>query len=255
MRDRNLDLLLAVFIAAAMAAAAAVRAPTSVLLPLGVALMVVAGYVAGEAMLGTSVRGLEGTALTAVLALGVPAVGGVLLHVEGVPLHRGPWIVLLALVTMVGAVVASSRRALAAETAPPDTDEPAGALRDTGLPKRSPGRAAVMAIAVLVAATAVGVAVAGANAQHQPGFTELSLVPQTGSAVLRVRNFEGRRERYLVVLRGSGAGTVRFRLDLESRGAWAHKVIPPGGAGLRADLFVGEDSVQPYRTVYLARTQ
>ena len=255
MRDRNLDLLLAVFIAAALAGAAAVRAPGSVLLPLGVASMVVAGYIAAEAMLGTSAASLEGVAFTALLALALPAVGGVVLHVEGVPLQRAAWVTLLALITMVGALVVSARRASPTGTPQPDAEGDVGAATGTPPQRRRLGRAAVMGTALVVAATAVGVAVAGANAQKQPGFTELSLVPRTGSAVLRVTNFEGHRARYLVELRGAGPAVVRYRVDLEPRATWARKVPSPDGAALRADLFVGGEGLPPYRSVYLAGTE
>ena len=80
-------------------------------------------------------------------------------------------------------------------------------------------------------------------------------MPRTGSAVVRVTNFEGHRARYLVELRGTGPAVVRYRVDLEPRATWARKVPSPDGAALSADLFVGGEGLQPYRSVYLAGTE
>jgi hypothetical protein len=255
MRDRNLDLVLAIFMAAALAGAAAVRAPGAVLLPLGLAVLFLAGYVASEAMLGETARGAEGAALTAVLVLGLPALGGVILHGEGVSLHRGAWITLLVLVTLLSALVVSGRREPVADRRPLEVADRFRSVRFRALWRRYLGEGVVMAAAALVAAAAVGTAVAGVNAQPQSGFTELSLVPRGGTAIMRVKNFEGNREHYLVEVTGSGSAVVRYRLDLDPRDTWTQKVPLPAGRGLRADLFVRGESLLPYRSVYLARTR
>ena len=246
MRDRNLDLVLAVVIVGAFAGAAVNDLHSTVLLPLGLALMLVTGYVAVEALVGPTVTGLERTASTAAIVLGVPAVGGVLLYVDGVPLHRGGWVVLLAGVTLLAALVVGMRRQ--GEVDAVDTGGTPGPRAE----RRPLGHPAVLGAAAVVAAVAVWVSVGGANAQRQPGFTQLSLTSQDGGAVLRVGNFEGHRERYLLVLRSRGSVLASYPVDLEPRDTWTLPVAPPGRAALVADLFVGSDRLRPYRSVHLA---
>ena len=263
MRDRNFDLVVAVVVAALAAVAATLPLPGTVMLVFGLGLLVGTAYVVGEAVLGPAARSVEGLALTVVLVLGLPAVGGVVLHAEGVPLHRGAWVTLFVVVTVIAAAVVGRRR----ETAPtpgPAADDGApftGELDEAALPRahvtprRGPPSTVLMGAAGVVVATAVWLAVSGANAQRYPGFTELSLVSHADQAVVGVRNFEDHRQRYLVVLRRNDGVPIRYRIDLQPGTTWTQTIPRPNGAGLNADLFTGPESDKPFRRVFLARTQ
>lgn len=265
MRDRNVDLVVAVVVAAVAAVAAFLLPRGPVLVVLGLAMLVATGYVVGEAVLGPYARSLEGLALTAVLVLGLPAIGGVVFHAEGVPLHRGAWVTLFVVVTAVGAVVAGSRREAAPKPGPdadmgraPDVEEaddtaprpPAHADR-----RRGSSPPVMLGAAGVVAATAIWLAVSGANAQRHPGFTELSLVSHADMAIVGVRNFEGQHKHYLVVVRRNDSAPLRFRVDLPAGATWTQTIPRPNGAQLNADLFLGPESEKPYRRVFVARTR
>jgi len=257
MRDRNVDLVVAVVLAALAAVAATLPLPGTVLLVFGLGLLLATGYVVGEAVLGQVARTLEGTALTVVLVLALPAVGGVVFHAEGVPLHRGAWVTLFVAVTAIAAAIATRRR----QTAPkPDPDAayqrvPDGDEGDVPTARRGPAAPVLLGAAGVVVATALWLAVSGANAQRHPGFTELSLVSHADQAVVGVRNFEGHRQHYLVVVRRNDGIPLRFRLQLQPGATWSQIIPRPNGAGLNADLFTGKESDKPFRRVFLARTQ
>jgi len=176
MRDRNFDLVVAVVVAALAAVAATLPLPGTVMLVFGLGLLVGTAYVVGEAVLGPSARSVEGLALTVVLVLGLPAVGGVVLHAEGVPLHRGAWVTLFVVVTVIAAAVVGRRR----ETAPtpgPAADDGApftGELDEAALPtahvtpRRGPPSTVLMGAAGVVVARWV---VQPVNSRFQFGST------------------------------------------------------------------------------------
>lgn len=264
MRDRNVDLVMAVVVAALAAVAASLPLPGTVMLVFGLGLLVGTAYVVGEAVLGPAARSVEGLALTVVLVLGLPAVGGVVLHAEGVPLHRGAWVTLFVVVTVIAAAVAGRRRETVPAPGPGEADDGApfvGELDEAAFPaapvtpRRGPAPTVLLGAAGVVVATAVWLAVSGANAQRYPGFTELSLVSHSDQAVVGVRNFEDHRQRYLVVLRRNDGVPIRFRIDLQPGATWTQTIPRPNGAGLNADLFTGPESDKPFRRVFLARTQ
>ena len=258
MRDRNVDLVAAVVIAALAAVAASLPLPGTVLLVFGLGLLVATGYVVGEAVLGPVERSLEGLALTVVLVLGLPAIGGVVFHAEGVPLHRGAWVTLFVVVTAIAAAVAGRRRETATTPLPNTVDEgmpDADEVSDVPATPRRRSSPVLLGAAGVVVATAIWLAVSGANAQQYTGYTELSMVSHADQAVLGVRNFEGHRQHYLVLVWRNYSVPLRFRLDLPPGATWTHVIPRPNGAGLIADLFLGTPSDKPYRRVFLARTQ
>jgi hypothetical protein len=265
MRDRNLDLVAAVLIAFASALAAALRLHGPLVVVLGVVLLAATGYVAGEAILGSAATSLDGLALTAAFVLGVPAVGGVLLNADGLPLTRLAWATLFVIVTVVAAGIAGRRREAGTVPQPSSREEgrwdgPAEETVVTGAaharPRRGPGHRLLLGTAVVVAAAAVWLAVGGANAQRYPGFTELSLVSHADIAVVGVRNFEGHRQHYLVTVRRNDSVPLRFRLDLRPGATWTRTIPRPNGAELRADLYTSNKiEEKSYRTVILTRTE
>ena len=72
------------------------RAPAAVTIVLGVALFAAPGYLLGQLLTGSRTAGLERVAVMTALALVVPILGGLLLNVAGIPLHRPGWLGLLA---------------------------------------------------------------------------------------------------------------------------------------------------------------
>lgn len=265
MRDRNTDLVVAVVIAAVAAVAAFLSVGGVVLLVLGLAMLAATGYVVGEAVLGPYATSLEGLAMTALLVLGLPAIGGVVFHAEGVPLHRPAWATLFVVVTAIAAVVAGSRRDAVPKPGPDADEGRARFVEEAGdAVPRPPAHAdrrrgssppVMLGAAGVVAATAIWLAVSGANAQQYPGYTELSLVSHADQAVVGVRNFEGQQKRYLVVVRRNDSAPLRFQLDLPAGATWTRTIPRPNGARLNADLFLGPESEKPYRRVFVARTR
>ena len=91
-------------------AAAAAGAPAAVTTVLGIALFAAPGYLLGQLLVGSRTAGLERVAVMTALALAVPVLGGLLLNVAGIPLHRPGWLGLLAGVTLAADTALFARR-------------------------------------------------------------------------------------------------------------------------------------------------
>jgi hypothetical protein len=230
-------------VVAVLACAAAVAgAPTAVMAVLGITLFAAAGYLLARLLLPSGVAGLERVAVATGLALAVPILGGLVLYVAGVPLHRAAWLGLLAGVTLVADAVLLVRRWVG--RAEPFTWQPSWQV---------PGRhTAIFAAAVLVAAGAVVLARIGVAIQPQPGFTQLWLSPQRDTAhaeSLGVSNNEGSMTRYRLVLLRNGHVSATWNLALANGATWQRSVPYLGKYTLTADLYRLPDLKSPYRYV------
>jgi hypothetical protein len=234
------DLAVTAVVAALACGAAASGAPTAVMTVLGIALFVAPGYLLGQLLLGPGIAGLERVVVVTGLALAVPILGGLLLYVAGVPLHRAGWLGLLAGVTLVGDVVLSLRRRAA-----PFTRQPAGW-------RPPPWHAAGFAAAVLVAACGLGLARIGVAIQPQPGFTQLWLSPRDAekhTASLGVTDHQGSTIRYRLVLLRDGHVSSTWNLTLADGQTWQRAVPFTGKYVLAGDLYRLPDLTHPYRYV------
>jgi uncharacterized membrane protein len=236
------DLAITAAVAVVACAAAAAGAPAAVMTVLGLLLIAAPGYLLGQVLLGPYIAGLERLAVATGLAFCVPILGGLLLYVAGVPLHRTAWLSLLAGVTLICDVVLFLRRRH-------------GPLASAGEGWRVPrGHAVAFAAAVVIAIGAVGIARAGVAMQHYPGYTQLWLDRPNGNARtvnLGVGNYEGATVRYRLVLADNGH-TVTRDLALVNGQVWQSSPQYSGRHAITVKLFRLPDVATPYRHVTLA---
>jgi hypothetical protein len=272
------DVAATALVAVLACVAAAAGAPAAAMTVLGIALFAAPGYLLGQLLVGSRAAGLERVAVMTALALAVPVLGGLLLNIAGIPLHRPGWLGLLAGVTLAAdTALFGRRRATGAGRAtrpamrvPPTTEVlPVTQIRPATqvqmLPAgpaapRGPGpgwrtsrwHVAVFAAAVLVAAAAASLAAFGAVRQPQPGFTQLWLSPQHQSAhtlSLGVTNDQGRTTSYRLVLQRGGRVIGTWNLTLGEGRTWQRPVPFTGKQTLAAGLYRLPDLAHPYRYV------
>lgn len=217
-------------------------APTAVTTVLGIALFIAPGYLFGQLLVGSRVSGVERAAVITGLALVVPVLGGLVLYLAGVPLHRAGWLGLLAVVTLAGDVTLFLARR-AGRAAP---------LRWQPTWHVPRWQVATFAAAVLVAAGGVGLARIGVARQPQPGFTQLWLAPQrqnTHALRLGVSNDQGATTSYRLVLLRNGRVTTRWNLTLAAGQTWQRSVPLTGPGSVAARLYRLPDVTHIYRYV------
>lgn len=235
------DLGITAAVAVFACAAAAVGAPVAVTAVLGIALFASVGYLTSQLLLGSHVTGLERMAVATGLAFSIPILGGLLLYVAGVPLHRASWLALLVGVTLVGDVALFLRRR--------GRSAPLGREEKWHPPIR---HVVVFGAAVVIAVGAVGLARAGSAMQHYPGFTQLWLAHPKNNAPtanLGVGNYEGRTMRYRLVLLHNGHPVATWNLTLANGQAWRQSPAFTGRYTIAVNLYKLPDLTQPYRHV------
>jgi hypothetical protein len=241
----RVDIAVTAVVAVLAIAAAAAGAPTAVMAVLGLMLFAAPGYLLSQLLIGSRASGLEQVCVAVGLALAVPILGGLLLYAAGVPLHRAGWLGLLAGVTLAADAALFARRRT-------------GRAAPVSWPRQwrrvPPGRVAIFAAAVLVAAGAVTLARIGVSDQPQPGFTQLWLSParqKTDTLILGVSNNQGSTTSYrLVLLRNSQVSTT-WNLTLASGQTWQRSVPVTGTYTFTADLYRLPDLTHPYRYVLI----
>jgi hypothetical protein len=242
--DRSqVDLGIALAVAVLACAAAAVGAPVAVTAMLGITLMAAPGYLWGQLLLGSRIAGTERVAVITGLSLCVPILGGLLLAVGRVPLHRAAWLGLLAGVTLIGDLALFLRRR-SGQAAPTDRPEEVRSL-----PTR---HVVAFGAAVVIAASAVGLARVGAAMQHYPGFTQLWLAhpnQNAATANLGVGNYEGRTTRYRLVLLRKGRPAAVWNFTLTNGQTWHRSPAFAGRYTIAANLYRLPDLSRPYRYV------
>lgn len=252
-------------LAALCCVAALAGAPTIVMAPLGIALIAAPGYIWAEVLLGSRLRGLERVVVAAGVALAVPVIGGVVLSLGGLPLHRADWIGLFTVMTLAGDAVLLARWKGAAGSKGLTGWSPSGwtgragripalwqGLRARHVPAR---HAVAFGAAVLIAAAGLGVARWGAAVQQYPGFTQLWLAPLSGHPAteeLGVSNHQGTTMRYRLVLELNGHAAATWDIILAGGQTWRRAVAGTGAAGIDASLYRLPDLTHPYRQVFTA---
>jgi hypothetical protein len=244
MSRNQADLWIIAAVAFAACTAAVADAPVAVMTVLGLILFAAPGYLLAQLLLGSSIDGLERVAVAAGLTFCVPILGGLLLYVAGLPLHRAAWLSLFAGVTLVCDVVLFLRRR-------GGRSPYLGQQEGWRLQSR---QVAVFAAAVVIAVCAVGLARAGFATQHYPGYTQLWLDrPSEGAAAvnLGVGNYEGKTMRYRVVLVDHGHTAATWNLILANGQAWHLSAQYPVRYNISVNLFRLPDVTQAYRHVTL----
>jgi hypothetical protein len=236
------DIWVTALVAALAAVVGVAGGPVVATAVLGLALFMAPGYLLAQILLGPAVAGLERFLVSAVLALAVPALGGLALYAAGVPLERHGWLGLLAGVTLAADAVLFLSRRLGRSA--PFTWQPSWRLtwRQT----------VVYGAAVLVAAGGVTLARVGVSLQKQTGFTQLWLSPPRTAAHtlnLGVTNDQGSATSYRVVLRRNGKVSQTWNLVLDDKQTWQTSVPFTGQANLVADLYRTPNLTTPYRYV------
>jgi hypothetical protein len=243
MRRSQADLGVTAAVAVLACGAAEAGAPAAVTALLGIVLFAAPGYLLAQLLLGPRTAGLERLMVMAGLALAVPVLGGLLLDLAGVPLHREGWLGLLAGVCLAGDVALYLRRR-------------GGRAEPFGWPsarwRPHPRQAVAFGAAVMVAGCGLGLARIGAAAQHYPGFTQLWLSARDGhayTATLGVGNHQGAAARYRLVLLRNGSPSASWNLTLADGQTWHRTVTVTARYALAADLYRLPDLAHPYRHV------
>lgn len=235
---------------------AGVFLPSPVPVVAGIGLLALTGWAFARAVLGSGPVAPEPVTLAVLMALGVPALGALALHVAGVPLRRESWVVLLVVVWLLAEAVSLVARRRGTEPRaddvppPPDAEvvqaEPAPATR--GWQVR---RTAMLGTAVAVATGAIVVSVLTAQAQNRGTFTELWAVPDGSRAQIGVRNDQEHTERYELVVKKEGTVVLRTSLVLASGAEKTLWVSRDSDQELRAQLYLQGDPEDALRTVTL----
>jgi hypothetical protein len=238
------DVAVTAVVAVLSIGAAAAGAPVAVMTVLGLALFAAPGYLLSQLLIGSRTSGLEQVCVAVGLALAVPVLGGLLLYAVGVPLHRPGWLGLLAGVTLAADAALFARRR-------------AGRAAPVSWPRQwwriPPGRLAIFAAAVLVAAAAVTLARIGVSDQPQPGFTQLWLSPapqKPDTLILGISNNQGSTTSYRLVLLRNSQVSATWNLTLAKGQTWQRSVPVTGTYTLTADLYRPPDLTHPYRYVF-----
>jgi hypothetical protein len=238
---KQADLVVTAAVAILACVSAALGAPVAITAVLGIVLLAAPGYLFGQLLLGAWITGLERVAVLTGLALCVPILGGLLLFVIGVPLHRAAWLALLAGATLVGDLVLFWRRR--------GTRAAFGWSREGRTPAR---HIVAFAAAAVIAVGALGLARAGAAIQHYPGFTQLWLAHPNADAAtanLGVGNYEGKTVRYRLVLLRNGHTAASWNLTLANGQTWDESPVFSSRYAITAYLYRLPDLVHPYRNV------
>jgi len=243
MNRKNLDLVIAMLIAALGFVAAALHAPAAVTIVLGIGLIAVPGYLWTEVLLKRAEPLFERVLIGTGLALMLPIFGGLGLYAAGISLRRTAWLGLLAGGSVVGAVVlAILRRRRKSDTA---EAEPRAKIR---LPIRHAliyGAAGVFAVATIV------IAVISSDNQAQPGYTQLWMAPTKNLAVasLGVNNQQGGTVLYRLQLLKKGKVSATWNFTLTNGQTWQRDISYTSKYSLDANLYRLPNLNDPYRTV------
>jgi hypothetical protein len=243
MTRKNLDLVIAVVIAALGAAAAVRNAPTALTIVLGTGLIAAPGYLWTEVLLKRLGSGFERVMIGTALALMLPIFGGLALYAGGISLHRDAWLGLLAGGTLVGAVVLAITRRYSEPAEPGLRAKP-----KTKLPIRHVliyGAAAAFAVATIF------IAVISSDNQSQPGYTQLWMAPGKNAAIasLGVYNQQGSTVVYRLQLLKKGKVSATWNLTLTNGQTWERDIPYTSKYSLAANLYRLPNLNDPYRTV------
>jgi len=177
--------------------------------------------------------------------LGTGIVGGLIVNYLPAGIVRFNWVTYALLVTLISWAVARARGA-------------SGPVR-WGLPKLAMptiGAAVKVTGSILIVTAAVVISLVSTNSAEKT-FTELWLVPDAPGqlaagatrAELGIKNHESTAENYTVIM-DTGKQVMTNRVSLAPNQVWSQNV-PVEGTKAVAKLYRGDDTENPYRTVWL----
>jgi hypothetical protein len=195
---------------------------TAVLLPM---VFVLPGYALSAVLFGPGTIGRDlRLVLTVVLSLAAIALGGLILHLVAV-LERGTFVALLAVVTLVAAVVALNGRS---------------GMRIDRPPRRyrlRPPIGVTLALAAAIGLAGVAIAIASAGAHRQideSHFSDLWLVPQGGTrtppdeppVLVGIANQEGKTVDYRLTVSQGETEIGTWKVSLGDGQEWEITLFP-----------------------------
>jgi hypothetical protein len=282
LRNRNLDIVIAAFVAILGGLAAAKHLSGQVTIPLGVGLFFAPGYLWSEAILSHELPGFERAMTTAGMAFIFPIIGGFLFYALHIPLFRSSWIGLLVVLTLCGVVAVAVQRLRQVPEDQPQ--EP----RRRQQPQRESSSVVlhsfVFGLAALIGIGAVGYSVKSAENQSYPGYTQFSMTPAVNNALAKniaelsnnqgaqnlaatnqndlvgnattahiyVANHQGVAEQYVVQLWRQGKASTKWTITLSEGETWQVTVAyktPADDYAMLADLYLSPNTTTPYRYV------
>jgi hypothetical protein len=177
--------------------------------------------------------------------LGTGIVGGLIVNYLPGGIVRFNWVTYALVVTLIGWAVARARGA-------------SGPVRWGSANVAAPtiGAAVKVTGSILIVTAAVVISLASTNSGEKP-FTELWLVPDTPGqqptgatrAELGIKNHESTVENYTVVM-DTGKQIMTNRVTLAPNQVWSQNV-PLEGAKAVAELYRGDNTENPFRTVWI----
>jgi uncharacterized membrane protein len=198
---------------------------TAALLPL---LLILPGYALAAALFRPGEIGRElRVVLSVAFSFGASALGGLVAQLV-LRLDRPVWATLLALVTVLAAVVALLRR----DAMPADSEPPR-----LSLPRVRLASLLAMLAAIAIAGGAIASATGGVHRQLDGSrFSSLSLVPSGPSGTappvrIGVSNHEGRPVAYRVSVRQAGRTVKRWRFRLDANHGWQARLTASAISG------------------------
>jgi hypothetical protein len=282
LRNRNLDIVIAAFVAVLGGLAAAKHLSGQVTIPLGVGLFFAPGYLWSEAILSHELPGFERAMTTAGMAFIFPIIGGFLFYALHIPLFRSSWIGLLVVLTLCGVVAVAIQRLRQVPE-----DQPQEPQRRQQ-PQRQSGSVVlhsfVFGLAAVIGIGAVGYSVKSAENQSYPGYTQFSMTPVVNNALAKniaelsnnqaaqnlaavnqndlvgnattahiyVANHQGVAEQYVVQLWRQGKASTKWTITLSEGETWQVTVAyktPADDYAMLADLFLSPNTTTPYHYV------
>jgi hypothetical protein len=213
---------------------------------------------------------LERLVLIPALSLAVPVLGGVLLDVIGLHLTAGTWGGLGAIATLLLAGVGYLRRRRGSG---PPAQTPAATV--AGSPARAAGRGngpvfggtawrlAPLAVAVALLGGAAWLGLHSATTQTREAFTALSMVPdddpnpgdQVRPVTLAVDCHEAAPTRYTLTVQEDAGDGHQYQVSLQPGEIWKQDLDVPITGRVTADLFKGDATTTPYRSVFVSGPQ
>jgi hypothetical protein len=240
---KNLDLVIAVVIAALGCVAAALHAPMAATIVLGAGLIAVPGYLWSEVLLKRGGPIFERVLIGTGVALMLPIFGGLVMYAAGISLYRTAWLGLLAGGTIVGAVVLAILRRKSGPGEPGTRPK-----IKINLPVR---HALIYGVAAVFAVATIVIAVISSDNQSQPGYTQLWMAPVKNEAVanLGVNNQQGGTVVYQLQLLKKGKVSATWDLTLTNGQTWERDIPYTSKYSLAANLYRLPNLNDPYRTV------
>lgn len=212
------------------------------------------GYVATAALLtGQALKAPKRLVFTLGLSLVIVVLAGLVLNLTPIGLQAGSWAVFLGAITLAASVIALVRRQR--------QNLPASGRFSAWNIGLSLPQGLLLGLAALIVCGAFAVSIVGAQQQPYPGFTQLWLVPASGSTQqhtvnVGLSNMESTTMEYRLVVNVNGKVVREWSaIDLNPNGKWDTTFAIPsssaGSAKVEADLYCTNAPTTLYRHVVL----